>query len=146
MVFIYYSQCDQLSEVSKGERTLHNLCHYWDCMPENVRRHLAKFIPSHSQWIRHVGHDYFLKKKIDPTEYFSKLLMEEFEYELLAILIFACMFHVHVKIISSKGAWVTNRRILNSGHEIVLVFFWWTNLSQHMHYSEECTCANYLVQ
>ena len=62
-------------------------------------------------------------------EYFSQLLTEDFEYNLLAILIFAHMFHVHVKIITSKGAWVTNRRNLNSGHEIVLVFFWWTNLS-----------------
>ena len=45
------------------------------------------------------------------------------KYDLLAILIFACMFHVHVKIISSKGACVTNRRNLKSGHEIVLVYF-----------------------
>ena len=123
MLFIYFSQCDQLCEVSKGEMTLHNLCHHWGCTPDNVRRHLAKFIPRHSQWIRHVGHNYFQKKRIDPMEYFLQLITEDFQYDLLAIFIFAQMFYVHVKVISSKGAWVTNRRNLNSGHEIILVFF-----------------------
>ena len=117
-----YCQCDQLVDVSIGERTSHHLCHHHGVNPDNVRKHLASFIPSHSAWICHVGNDYFMRRKIEPMQYLQELIREDFHYDLLAILIFACMYHIHVKILSSKGCWVTNRRNLGHLHEIVLVY------------------------
>ena len=116
-----YCQCDQLADVSTGERTLHNLCHH-GVNPDNVRKHLASFILSHSAWICHVRNDYFTRRKIKPMHYLQELIREDFHYDLLAILIFAHMYHIHVKILSAKGCWVTNRRNLGCLHEIVLVY------------------------
>ena len=117
-----YCQCDQLADVSIGERTLHNLCHHCGANSDNVRKHLASFIPSHSAWICHVGNDYFMRRKIEPMQYLQELIREDFQYDLLAILIFARMYHIHVRILSSKGCWVTNGRNLGCSHEIVLVY------------------------
>ena len=55
-------------------------------------------------------------------QYLQELIREDFQYDLLAILIFAHMYHIHVKILSSKGCWVTNGRNLGCLHEIVLVY------------------------
>ena len=117
-----YCQCDQLVDVSIGERTFHNLCHHHGANPDNVRKDLASFIPIHRAWICHVGNDYFMRRKNEPMQYLQELIREDFQYDLLAILISACMYHIHVKILSSKGCWVTNRRNLGCLHEIVLVY------------------------
>ena len=42
------------------------------------------------------------------------MIRDDFQYDLLC--------HIHVKILSAKGCWVTNRRNLGRPHEIVLVY------------------------
>ena len=66
-------------------------------------------IPSHITWIKHVGHDYFVKKNIEPMDYIRNLITENFKYDELAILVFARMYHIHIKIVTLKGCWVTNK-------------------------------------
>ena len=83
---------------------------------------MARFVPRHMPWIKDVGYYFFLCKKVEPMDYICNLVTENFQYDELAILVFARMYHIHVKIITAKGSWVTNRRKLGFPHEIALVY------------------------
>ena len=83
---------------------------------------MARFVPTHMPWIKDVGYNFFLCKKVEPMDYICNLVTENFQYDELAILVFTCMYHIHVKIITTKGSWVTNKRKLGLPHEIVLVY------------------------
>ena len=111
-----------MDEVNINERTLHNLCHYRGGNENNVRKYMARFVPRHMPWIKDVGYYFFLHNKVEPMDYICNLVTENFQYNELAILVFAHMYHIHVKIITAKGSWVTNRRKLGLLHKIVLVY------------------------
>ena len=49
-----------------------------------------------------------------------QLISEDFRYDQLAILIFARMYHIQIKIVTSKGSCITSKR---QPFDIVLAFF-----------------------
>ena len=52
-----------------------------------------------------------------------QLNSEDFRYDQLAILIFARMYHIQIKIVTSKGSWITSKRQPKEPFDIVLAFF-----------------------
>ena len=112
-----------MSGVRDSERTLHNLCCYRGGSPENVRKYLAWFIPLHQAWIKHIGHNLFATRHIDPFEYMRQLISDDFIYDQLAILIFARMYHIQIKIVTSRGLWITGKRQPKGPFDTVLAFF-----------------------
>ena len=112
-----------MSGVRESEHTLHNLCHYQGGSPENVRKYLAWFIPLHQAWIKHIAYSFFTTRGIDPFVYMRELISDDFSYDQLAILTFARMYHIQIKIVISKCLWITSKRQPKEQFDIVLAFF-----------------------
>ena len=81
----------------------HLISHHRGLHPSYVVKHFAQWIPDHIAWIWHVSKDYLEQKHIDVTDYAHNLLNKHFAHDELVLLIFAQMYHIHIKVITKKG-------------------------------------------
>ena len=104
IIFMFFSVCTRSSQ----QTTAHIIAHHHKIKTLQVFKHLTDWVPKHLERIKGVRSKILNAKKLRVEDYANDITSGLVPFNGLAILVVACMYHIHIGIVLKDHVWYTS--------------------------------------
>ena len=121
-------QCNEY--IPDGDETIDILGHYVNCHPDKMHRCLTNWMEVHRYFVEQVGGDLICQKGQDIEDYLFIVVQPQMPLDKIALLLYACMYKIHICVILEGKYWCTDRDEALNRATIYLIY------QGHMQFSD----------